>query len=405
MRFQMPKYVAVGTACAVLGGGGIATAATTGLLDGHNIKHGSIPTNRLSPSAQRAIRHAMHPIKGATGAQGATGATGAQGQAGAKGADGPVGPAGPKGAPGPQGAAGLRGDTGPQGLTGAKGDMGPQGPRGWTGYTGAVGPQGPKGDKGDTGAPGQDGAQGSKGDVGTIGPQGPKGNDGKDGRDGSNPAVPVVNVPTIEQSSGNNPNPDSGDAGDGGWYFSGKSGGSAALTNGELELSGPGVDSKTAQGGIGIAKAFNNVPLSDLDGLTYQWHANEVNAVSKQAPTIHMTVTGLTANSKFSSGFANLAYNPTLNGVTPSDGAGYQSNGFAPNANWYSTTESNINSPGGQNTPETLGTFMSNNPHAVITQISLDNGGTSGGAGSFDAGADNLVLGFGGTNTRYDFGG
>lgn len=212
-------------------------------------------------------------------------------------------------------------------------------------------------------------------------------------------------MPTIEQSSGNNPNPDSGDAGDGGWYFSGKSGGSAALTNGELELSGPGVDTKTAQGGIGIAKAFSNVSLRDLDGLTYQWHANEVNGDSKQAPTIHITVTGLTKNSKFSSGFANLVYNPTLNGVTPSGGAGYQSNGFAPNANWYSTTESNINDPGGQNSPQTLATFVGNNPQAMITQISLDNGGTSGGTGSFDAGADNLLLGFGGTNTRYDFGG
>ena len=49
MKLNMAKYVAVGTACAVLGGGGIATAATTGLLDGHNIKTGSIPTNRLNP--------------------------------------------------------------------------------------------------------------------------------------------------------------------------------------------------------------------------------------------------------------------------------------------------------------------------------------------------------------------
>jgi hypothetical protein len=48
---------------------------------------------------------------------------------------------------------------------------------------------------------------------------------------------------------------------------------------------------------------------------------------------------------------------------------------------------------------------VSNNPNAVITQISLDNGGTSGGTGSFDAGADDLLLGFDHTNTRYDFDG
>jgi hypothetical protein len=256
------------------------------------------------------------------------------------------------------------------------------------------GAQGPAGSQGSQGAPGQDGHNGQNG------------NDGRDGRDGFNPAVPVVNVPTIAQSSGHNPNPDSGDAGDGGWYFSGNgAGGSAELTNGELELSGPGVDGNTAQGGIGIAKAFNNVPLGDLDALSYQWHVNQVNG-SPQAPTIHITVTGLTNDSHFSSGFANLVYNPTLNGTqTPAQGDLYQSDGFAPNANWYSTTEKNISGPGGQNDPETLAAFVANNPNAVITQISLDNGGTTGGTGGFDAGADDLLLGFHGTNTRYDFGG
>jgi hypothetical protein len=243
---------------------------------------------------------------------------------------------------------------------------------------------------------------GPQGPGGAQGPQGTSGKDGQngqDGRDGLNPAVPVVNVPTIANSSVKNPNPDSGDCGDG-------AGGSAELTNGELELDGPGIDPDTAQGGIGIAKAFNNPPLGKLDALTYQWHINEVNTVSPQAPTIHITVSGLTNDSHFDSGFANLVYNPTLNSVaSPAQSALYESDGFAPNAKWYSTTEPNINNPGGQNDPETLPTFASNNPNAVITQISLDNGGTSGGAGSFDAGADDLLLGFNGANTRYDFGG
>ena len=249
------------------------------------------------------------------------------------------------------------------------------------------------------------GAQGPAGSQGPQGGPGQNGQNGNDGRDGLNPAVPVVNVPTIANSSGRNPNPDSGDPGDGGWYFSGEgAGGSASLTNGELELDGPGVDKATAQGGIGIAKAFNNVPLGDLDALTYQWHVNEVNG-SPQAPTIHITVSGLTNDSHFSSGFSNLVYNPTLNSVSPSESIVYQSDGFAPGAKWYSTTEPNISSPGGQNDPETLAVFVQNNPNAVITQISLDNGGTSNGSGSFDAGADDLLLGFGSTNTRYDFGG
>ena len=42
----------------------------------------------------------------------------------------------------------------------------------------------------------------------------------------------------------------------------------------------------------------------------------------------------------------------------------------------------------------------------MITQISLDNGGSSGADGSFDAGADNLILGFTGSGvTRFDFDG
>jgi hypothetical protein len=256
---------------------------------------------------------------------------------------------------------------------------------------------------------GTQGPSGSQGPQGTPGQGGQNGQNGQNGRDGLNPAVPVVNVPTIANSSGHNPNPDSGDPGDGGWYFSGDGdGGSAELTNGELELSGPGIDGNTVQGGIGIAKAFNNVPLVKLDALTYQWHVNELNG-SPQAPTIHVTVTGLCADSKFNTGsnpscFANLVYNPTLNGVSPSESIVYQSDGFAPNAKWYSTTEPNISNPGGQDDPEALATFVANN-NAVITQISLDNGGTTGGTGGFDAGADDLLLGFNGTNTRYDFGG
>ena len=44
---QVHKFLAVGTACAVLGGGGIATAATTGLINGHNIKHGTVTSAQI----------------------------------------------------------------------------------------------------------------------------------------------------------------------------------------------------------------------------------------------------------------------------------------------------------------------------------------------------------------------
>ena len=52
----------------------------------------------------------------------------------------------------------------------------------------------------------------------------------------------------------------------------------------------------------GIAKAFNNVGLGSLHALSYDYSVNELKG--NQAPGIHITVTGLTNNSKVSSGFA-----------------------------------------------------------------------------------------------------
>jgi hypothetical protein len=268
---------------------------------------------------------------------------------------------------------------GPSPSSGSTGATGSQGPKGDTG------PQGPKGDKGDTGATG---APGKDGDT-----------------------TPVDNLAPLFDASGNNPNPDSGDPGAGGWYFSG---GASYLQNGELVLTGRGVDSKTWQGGLGIAKAYDNTPLGWLDQLSYRWHVNLANG--NQAPTIHVTVTGMSAkNSKFASGFANLVYTPALNGITVTPGVLYQSDaipldgGFG--AEWYSTTNPDINGPGGQNNPQTFSQFAGDNPDAVITQISLDNGGSSGASdGPFIAGADDLLIGISPTwdnhqTSEYDFGG
>jgi hypothetical protein len=48
--------------------------------------------------------------------------------------------------------------------------------------------------------------------------------------------------------------------------------------------------------------------------------------------------------------------------------------------------------------------FVQQNPDAVVLQITLGNGGSSGATGSFETGADNLILGFRGkTFKRYDF--
>jgi hypothetical protein len=120
-----------------------------------------------------------------------------------------------------------------------------------------------------------------------------------------------------------------------------------------------------------------------------------------------MTVTGATEDSHFASGFTNLVYNPAINGVTASESISYQSDAFAPGAKWYSTTAATNSATtlGSQDDPQPLSYFVGNDPNAVIGQVSLDNGGTSGGTGTFDAGADSLIIGFQGSPfTRYDFG-
>ena len=126
----------------------------------------------------------------------------------------------------------------------------------------------------------------------------------------------------------------------------------------------------------------------------------------EQAPTIHITVTGLTNNSHFGSGFSNLTLSPGLNGaVSVNEDEQYFTDGFAPNADWYSSAQNTAGS-GDINDPEPLSYFVTNNPNTVISQISLDNGGSSNGSGSFSAGADDLVIGFTGSGfDRYDFGG
>lgn len=239
---------------------------------------------------------------------------------------------------------------------------------------------------------------------GPAGPQGPKGTAGHNGQNGANPGEAVIDVPSIASSSGTNSNPDSGDPGDQGFYYTGEgSGGSATITGGELVLTGTGVDSNTWQGGIGIAKAYSSVPLSQLDGVSFDYHIGTT--YNTNTPLVHVTVTGLTHDSKYSSGFANLVYAPALNGVTASAGQAYSADAFLPGAKWYSTTESDINSAGGQNDPQPLSYFTSNNPSATIGQISLDNGGSSGATGTFAAAADDLVIGLNGSIVRYDFGG
>jgi|GEM_PF-6386077 len=158
------------------------------LIDGSQIKNGSIAAAKLTAQAKRQLEGERGPkgAKGEKGAPGATGAAGPQGSKGDKGDAGAQGPAGPKGdagATGPQGPKGDTGDVGPAGPKGDAGAPGPQGPKGDTGATGATGPKGDTGAtgaKGDAGAPGPQGPKGDTGDVGPAGPEGPAGPAGSD---------------------------------------------------------------------------------------------------------------------------------------------------------------------------------------------------------------------------------
>jgi hypothetical protein len=230
---------------------------------------------------------------------------------------------------------------------------------------GQAGPKGDKGDKGDTGATGPS-VQGSA-------PQ--------PGRDAANPATLVAN------------------SGDAGWNLVG-SGPAASLTGGALRLQG-GFDSSTASGGIGIAHAYDNVPLSSLKTLSYDFRVlkrPDNNTVS--APTIHITV--LKAATGTASGFTNFVFEPYQQGTFGLDQL-YSVDALA--GKWWSTRATgDIN----QGNPSSWAHLLETNPNATISAISVDNGGSSAGtipADQFAADADDVLVGFGSGFTRYDFGG
>lgn len=242
---------------------------------------------------------------------------------------------------------------------------------------GTPGQQGPKGDKGDTGAPGAT-LQGS--------PQkGEKGDKGDKGQDGLNPATLVAKD------------------GDAGWQLSGGgtdlTGPKASLSGGELRLQG-GFDRDTPSGGIGIAHAYDNLPLGSLTTLSYDFRTLKRPANSVNAPTIHISV--LKANTGTPSGFTNFVFEPYQQG----DFGLFQRYSVDALAGmWWSTRPTaGID----QGHPASWADVVAANPNATISGISVDNGGSSQGtipADQFLAGADDVIVGFGNGFTRYDFGG
>jgi hypothetical protein len=235
---------------------------------------------------------------------------------------------------------------------------------------------------GNTGSAGAPGSAGANGTAGTNGTAGANGTNGTNGANGANPATAV------------------GASGDAGWSFVGAP--AARLIGGELRLGG-GFDASTPSGAIGIAKPFSSVPLGNLSALSYSYHINKRppgNTVS--APTIHVTLTGANRTDGTASGFTNLVFEPYLNETVVTNNHDID----AQSGQWWSTRA--ITGSPDQATTRTLAQIVADNPNAVIQAISLDNGGSSSNTipvADFDAGADNLVVGFGSTFDRYDFGG
>src|SRR4051812_49104325 len=99
---------------------GSAVAASK-LIDGHRIKKRSIPANRLTDDARKALK----------GNRGRVGPRGLQAPAGERGAPGGAGGGAPVGRGGVPGARGARGERGP---AGKRGRQGPKGDDGVSGY-------------------------------------------------------------------------------------------------------------------------------------------------------------------------------------------------------------------------------------------------------------------------------
>jgi hypothetical protein len=249
-----------------------------------------------------------------------------------------------------------------------------------------------------TGTPGAQGAKGDKGDAGATGASGPsvlgsppqkgdKGDTGPAGKDGANPATLVAA------------------AGDAAWAPVG--GGTttapfpkASFSGGELRLQG-GFDASTPSGAIGLGHQYDNVALSSLKALSYDFRVIKRpagNIVS--APTIHITL--LKAATGTPSGFTNLVFEPYMQGDF---GLNQRYSVDAMAGKWWATRKAGTIEHAH---PGTWADVIAQNPDATISGIAIDNGGTSSGtipADQFAAGVDTMLVGFGTEFTRFDFGG
>lgn len=193
--------------------------------------------------------------------------------------------------------------------------------------------------------------------------------------------------------------------GEGGWAFSGTNaeGKQVRLVNGALQLPG-GFDRTTLQGGIGVAMAVKNRPLSELSAISYRFEVARRSGADE--PTVHVTVVGAVpgVDSKLDNGQTNFVYRPSSNGLAGARSASVDA--LAAGNRWYAT--GNVSGgPGSEAAPISLQELAARNPSARITQIAIDNGGASGdGTTLSDATSiaiDDVAVGLFGRVDRFDF--
>lgn len=221
---------------------------------------------------------------------------------------------------------------------------------------------------------GQTGAPGPAGPVGPAGPPGAGGAPGAPGQNGLNPATPVLAD------------------GDAGWTLDG-----ATIAGGELVLNG-GFDHDAPQGALGAEHPYAALPLlSSLKSLSFAYHRDVRNS-GADSVSIHVTVY---VNSSIP--FANLVYNTDYNGDYQQS---YHQN--AMKGLWWSTRALPLLPQATNQAYTPIQDIQTAYPDARITQISIDNGDSSGGTTAgpdFSAGVDDVLIGLGSSFTRYDFGG
>ena len=373
---------------AIVGG----AAYATGVINGHQIKNGTISLAKFTQGAKEKTLNSP-------------------GQPGADGKEGPAGKNGSNGSNGTDGKAGEKGDTGNTGSQGPKGDKGEKGDTGSQGTVGATGPTGPQGPAGPTGPQGPGGPQGNPGATGPTGPQGPQGESGLNS--GEPRIVTQSNLQgwKLATYGDNSKTPEPG-------YPEGRGSEPENVENGTLEFSTPpsppslGTQSlkmTTTAGHPVVAylplPAGNPPLLSELTSAGYDSlvvsSESEFNDVALQFEVVHSSAT------HFASGYTTVVYEPYQNGENTVVGEEHHhvvAAGNRSSALVWSTQAL----PGGecsQNNPCELSQFDEENPQALMLDAKLRIGQNTGtGWPGFEAYVDDVRLGFGEYN-RYDLGG